>query len=230
MSQPFSANPLFAVFDGTAAAAINHLLRTNAWARERLLPFAGKTARFNLFPTVCTLTVRDGGEVGPAAHGATPDVTLTVTAPVAMRALGGDEEAWNAVAVDGDTAFAQEIGHLVRHLKWDVEEDLSRVFGDVAAHRMAEGGRALNRWGEQARDNAAQAFAEYWTEERPLIAKRRDVEQFNRDVDTLRDDVERLEKRLERIGGRQDAETQRKRGESNTRKGATAKTKPENNF
>jgi ubiquinone biosynthesis protein UbiJ len=220
-------NPLATLFDGTAAAAINHVLRTNAWARERLLPFAGKTARFNLFPTACTLTVRNGGEVGPAAAGAAPDVTLSATMPVALRALAGDEAAWNAATVDGDTAFAQEISYLVRHLKWDVEEDLSRVFGDIAAHRIAEGGRALNRWREQTRDNVTQAFAEYWTEERPLIAKRRDVEQFNHDVDALRDDVERLEKRLEMLANRQPsgapgktkdnnrrgAETQRKRRE-----------------
>jgi ubiquinone biosynthesis protein UbiJ len=226
MSQRLGANLLFTVFDGTAAAAVNHLLRTNAWARERLLPFAGKTARFNLFPTTCTLTVRDNGEVGPATSEVAPDVTLTAALPVAMRALGGDEEAWNAATVDGDTAFAQEIGYLVRHLKWDIEEDLSHVVGDVAAHRMAESGRALNRWREQAGENIAQAFAEYWTEERPLIAKRRDVEQFNHDVDTLRDDVERLEKRMEMLATRQAAGDIRKdENKENNRGGAGTQRK-----
>ena len=41
--------------------------------------------------------------------------------------------------------------------------------------------------------------AEYWTEERPLIAKRAHVEQFAHEVDQLRGDVERLEKRLEKL-------------------------------
>ena len=153
-------------------------------------------------------------------------MTLTATLPVAMRALRGDEEAWNAVTVDGDTVFAQEIGYLVRHLKWDVEEDLSHVFGDVAAHRMAEGGRALNRWREQAGENVAQAFAEYWTEERPLIAKRRDVEQFNHEVDTLRDDVERLEKRVEMLANRQAVGDIRKdENKENNRRGAGTQRK-----
>ena len=41
--------------------------------------------------------------------------------------------------------------------------------------------------------------SEYWQEEKPLIAKKRHVEQFNNDVDTLRADVERTEKRLEKL-------------------------------
>ena len=40
---------------------------------------------------------------------------------------------------------------------------------------------------------------EYWQEEKPLIAKKRHVEQFNQDVDTLRADVDRMEKRLEKL-------------------------------
>jgi len=64
---------------------------------------------------------------------------------------------------------------------------------------MVETARKLDHWGRQGADNLARSFAEYWTEEQPLIAGRADVEQFNREVDALRDDVARLEKRIERI-------------------------------
>src|SRR3989304_565489 len=65
--------------------------------------------------------------------------------------------------------------HVTPNLRGDVEEALSGVLGDVAAHRRAETGRTLQRWGEQAVENTGRAFAEYWTEEKPLIAGARDV-------------------------------------------------------
>jgi ubiquinone biosynthesis protein UbiJ len=64
---------------------------------------------------------------------------------------------------------------------------------------MAETGRAFQRWGGQATENTARAFAEYWTEEQPLIAGSRDLEGFGRAVDQLRDDAARLEKRIEQL-------------------------------
>ena len=42
-------------------------------------------------------------------------------------------------------------------------------------------------------------LAEYWQEEKNVLAKKRHVEQFNTEVDTLRGDVARFEKRLEKL-------------------------------
>ena len=144
----------------------------------------------------------DGGEVAPAAAGAVPAVTLKLTPGLMLRFAARDEAAWREIEVAGDTEFAAAINHLARNLRWDFEEDLSRVFGDVAAHRMAEAGRSFEHWGGRSAEHLGRAFAEYWTEEQPLIAGRRDVEEFNRAVDRLRDDVARLEKRLELLSQR----------------------------
>jgi ubiquinone biosynthesis protein UbiJ len=118
-----------------------------------------------------------------------------------LRLSARDESAWREVDIAGDTEFATAIHHIARNLRWDMEEDLSRVFGDVAAHRVAESGRTFRRWGEQAVENTGRSFAEYWTEEQPLIAAARDIEEFNRAVDRLRDDVARVEKRIEALRG-----------------------------
>jgi ubiquinone biosynthesis protein UbiJ len=88
----------------------------------------------------------------------------------------------------------------VRNVSWDVEEDLSRVVGDIAAHRIVSTARALDGWARDAALRVAQGAAEYWTEESPLIASRVKVEGFVREVSELRDAVDRLEKRLERLG------------------------------
>ena len=186
------------MFDTFAARPLNHLLARNGWALARLRPFAGKCARFECAPFMLTLSVRADGQVEPASQGA-PDVTFRFSPGLAMRLAARDEAAWKEVAVSGDTEFAEALNYVCRNLRWDAEEDLARVFGDIVAHRMVQTGETLRQWGAQAGDNLARSFTEYWTEEQPLIARAGDVEKFNRDVDRLRDDVARLEKRVENI-------------------------------
>lgn len=198
------------MLDPLASSSLNHLLRSNSWAPERLKPYAGKTARLECAPLSLLLTVLDSGEVAAAAAAVTPDITIRLTPGLMLRVLARDETVWNEIEVHGDTEFATVINHIFRNLRWDIEEDLSRLFGDIAAHRMVRTGRTLDEWRAQSFDNLARSFAEYWTEEQPLIARARDVAQFNRDVDQLRDDVARFEKRLEQNLNRQAAENAKK--------------------
>jgi ubiquinone biosynthesis protein UbiJ len=193
------------VLEPAAASAINHLLRGASWAREALARHAGKTARFEFAPLAVALTVLESGEVAEAVTDAVPVLTIKLTPGLLLRLAARDEAAWKEVEVAGDTDFAAAINLLARNLRWDVEEDLSRVFGDVAAHRMAETGRAFQHWGERTAEHLGRSLVEYWTEEQPLLASAREVEEFNRAVDALRDDVARLEKRLEHLLNRQDA-------------------------
>jgi ubiquinone biosynthesis accessory factor UbiJ len=193
------------MLDPAATAFINHLLRGAGWARDALKPFAGNTARFEVAPFTVSVTVLENGEVAPAARDAVPAATARLTPGLLLRLAARDESAWREVEIAGDTDFARALFHLARNLQWDVEEDLSRAFGDVTAHRMAETGRTFRVWGERAFENTARSLAEYWTEERPLIAAARDLSEFNHDVDRLRDEVARLEKRLTALDGPEDA-------------------------
>jgi ubiquinone biosynthesis accessory factor UbiJ len=191
------------MIEPAAATSINHLLRGASWAREALLPHAGKTARLEVLPLTISLMVLENGEVAAAAAAVNPSVTIRLTPGLLLRLAARDDNAWREVEVVGDTDFAAVINHLVRHLRWDIEEDLSRLFGDVAAHRMAETGRSFRRWGEQTAQHAGRSLASYWTEEDSLIASAHEVTEFNRAVDALRDDVARLEKRVETLSNRQ---------------------------
>ena len=103
------------------------------------------------------------------------------------------------VQTTGDVEFAGEVAFLAKHLKWDIEEDLSRVVGDAAANRAVSTARAAAAWGKDASERMAAGAAEYFTEEDPLIASRVKVEDFIAGVSELRDAVERLDKRIERL-------------------------------
>jgi ubiquinone biosynthesis protein UbiJ len=189
-----------ALFPHPATRALNHVLRSAPVAMERLRKHAGRTAAFHVGPLTLAFTVQTTGEVTTALPGATRDLTVRMSPFLLPRLAAREEAALREIEMQGDMEFAQEVSFLARHLTWDVEEDLSKVVGDIAAHRLAEGARAFTRWGRDAALRTGQGAAEYWTEESPLIASRVKVEGFVRDVAELRDAVERLEKRLDGAG------------------------------
>jgi ubiquinone biosynthesis accessory factor UbiJ len=47
------------------------------------------------------------------------------------------------VHIEGDVQLAAEINWLVDHVRWDIEEDLSKLMGDVPAHTLMQGARAM---------------------------------------------------------------------------------------
>jgi ubiquinone biosynthesis protein UbiJ len=180
--------------------AVNHVLRSAPLALERLRPHAGRTVAFRVGPLAMALTIQTTGEVASAGALAPRDLEVRISPFLLPRLAAGEEAAFREIEMQGDAELAQEISFLVRNLSWDVEEDLSKAVGDIAAHRIASAAREMRRWGREASLRMAQGAAEYWTEESPLIASRVKLEGFARDVSDLRDAVERLEKRIERLG------------------------------
>jgi ubiquinone biosynthesis accessory factor UbiJ len=177
-------------------AFLNHLLENAPWARDRLMPFAGRTWRVSLAPLPdLAFAVREDGMLG-SSDALEPHLVVTLT-PAALPALARrDESVLREMTFAGDAELAAALQYLARHLEWDVEEDLSRVVGDVAAHRIAGGARDFVAWQKEAAVRLGQNFAEYLTEEAGVIAPQAEVAGFARTVDDLRDAVERLEKRI----------------------------------
>jgi ubiquinone biosynthesis accessory factor UbiJ len=178
---------------------INHVLHATPRAMERLQGFAGKTVVFRSGLFKLSLTVLANGEVDVAPQGAAADVTMVVSPALLPRLAAKEEAAFKEAAFEGDVDFAQEIGFLARNLKWDIEEDLSKVVGDIVAHRIVSAARAADEWRRDATRRLGENVKEYLTEERPALVARRDSDEFVREVDAARDDVARLEKRLKRL-------------------------------
>jgi len=183
-----------------AIAPLNHLLRGESWARKRLQPCAGKTARFCIPPFVdFALIVQPNGEVATAADAAATDATLTFVPGLLPRLLAHDADAYRNIHISGDNAFAEELLHIGKNLHWDAEQDLSLIMGDILAHRVVQAGDNLLQWHTDTLRNLSQTLAEYWTEEQPLLAKPAYVRKFIDDVSALRNDAEQLEKRVEQL-------------------------------
>jgi ubiquinone biosynthesis protein UbiJ len=179
--------------------ALNRLLRAQPWALERLAPFAGETVEVRAGPLpALRLRIALGGTVEAADGEATLRMRIK---PELVTALArGEEQALHAVEVEGNARLAAEIMVLARHLRWEVEEDLARVLGDVAAHRLASAGRALAAWHLDALERLAGAIGDYLVDEKRVLARRAELDALGESVARLRDGIARLDKRLERLG------------------------------
>jgi ubiquinone biosynthesis protein UbiJ len=160
----------------------NHVLDGAAWARERLAPFAGRIVevRAPLLPTL-QLAITPQGRLEPGSGAAAATVLLP------WRQISGEPE---LVAV---------LEELSRTLRWDFEEDLSRVVGDVAAHRAADTARAVRDWQRDAATRVGEALAGYATDEARLVVRRPELDALAAAVDALVRELDQLEQRVGRL-------------------------------
>lgn len=131
-----------------------------------------------------------------------PDVTISGTILSLARLAGsGGEDAIRDGSLDlvGDMEVAQGFQKLLGYGKPDIEEELSGVIGDVAAHRLGEVARSVGNWGKEVGSTLGQNITEFLQEERRSAPSRYEVEAFTKRVHALRDDVARVEARLNRL-------------------------------
>ena len=193
--------PVFAmgILDTGAVTALNHLLAREEWARQKLSPFAGEVVelRFPPLPPL-RLAIVEGGHAAEPQADREPTLTLSAKPGILAALSKGEDYLMRAVDISGNARLATEILALLRYLRWDVEEDLSRLFGDVIAHRLVSTARGFAAWQADAGRRLAENAMEYAIEERRLIVSRTEFDGFATEVAALRDDLDRLDQRLER--------------------------------
>lgn len=195
------------MFKPISTQLLQHLLAQNCWANELLQPFAGKSVQLNIALLNTSLVILENGSLAIAGDTNIPDATITIAPSLLLRLIAKDEAAKLQIKIDGDTHLATELAKVFSNMRWDYEDDLSKLIGDVPAYKLGELGRQTVNTVKESCINLTEMLSEYWQEEKLMIAKKRHVEQFNAEVDTLRADVERLEKRLNKLAKTNATET-----------------------
>jgi ubiquinone biosynthesis protein UbiJ len=117
---------------------LNHVLMQEKEAQNRLLRKKGSVVHVRWGMFALDLLITPAGLLDRAAPGIKPDLLLAVAAEspavVMQSVLAGKAP---PVKIEGDVQLAAELGWLADNLRWDVEEDLSRIIGDVPAHTLA---------------------------------------------------------------------------------------------
>lgn len=183
------------IASGAAAAALNHMLAREPWARAALAPFAGRSARLQALPFSVQLGIDADGNF--TADAGAPTVTVGVDAAALPRVLLEPKAALRNVRLDGDAEFAQALSSVLQKLRPEPEEELARFVGDAAAVRIVALLRAALAGAREAGSRLAAQTADYLVAENPMLVSRQEMAAFAADVARLRDDVERLAKRID---------------------------------
>jgi ubiquinone biosynthesis protein UbiJ len=122
-----------------AVLMLNHVLMQEPEAQARLARQAGRILEARWRSFIVRLITTPAGLLDLAPAAGQPDLTLTLTEEspwqLTQAALRGDKP---PVRIAGDVQFAAEINWLVDHVRWDMEEDLSRLVGDAPAHLIGQ--------------------------------------------------------------------------------------------
>jgi ubiquinone biosynthesis protein UbiJ len=127
-----------------AVLFLNHVLQQEPEAQQRLARQQGRVALFAWGFVTMKLAATPAGLLDLAPPQASPELTLTVTEDspfgLARAVFSGGKP---SVRIEGDVQLAAEVNWLVDHVRWDAEDDLARVIGDVPAHTMAAAARRM---------------------------------------------------------------------------------------
>ena len=125
---------------------INHVLMQEPAATALMAKQSGQVARIQWRSFALALQVTPAGLFDLAPEGAEAHLRLEVmqASPLqlAQTALSG---ARPAVRIEGDVRLAADLQWLADNVRWDVEEDLARVIGDVPAHTLASMARRASQ-------------------------------------------------------------------------------------
>ena len=134
--------------------ALNHVLGAELAAVRRLQVHAGRSIRLHLtgWPSLLpplpelTFLITPAGLLEWCSAGLGRDADLSVTldasnpARLMAQGLAGKRP---PVDIAGDSQLATDVSWLIDNLRWDIEDDLARVVGPVAARELSRVGRVL---------------------------------------------------------------------------------------
>jgi ubiquinone biosynthesis accessory factor UbiJ len=200
-------------FLDVALAASNHLIKQADWAPRSLQPYAGALIQFNIVvgnnPTSTLVRITDAGyfEKAPrdAASGqAAVQPRAILTTPIKADLLGtwsrdGVAGLMREVRIEGDAELAATLGRLAKELRWDAEEDLSRLVGDIAAHRLANGAKDFFANAKKFMQEGRETFVRRAVSPEGSLIAENELAAFKAQLRVLRDDLDRLEQRVANV-------------------------------
>ena len=188
----------------TLEGAINYALAMDPETGRHLAELEGYVVALHLRGVELTLYMLPGEE-GMTLMGrfeGEADTTISAAPLSLLRMAGGKagEGMFSGeVTIRGNVELGHRFQRILESIDIDWEEHVSRLTGDVVAHRLGSSVRALLRWGQRSGAALEQDLADYLQEELGLLPTRGEVGHFLDQVDTLRSDADRLEARVRRL-------------------------------
>ena len=187
------------------ASIANRVLEGESWARERLLPYAGRIFVVVIGPVATGMRIDAEGrfETTPLADRA-PDLTLTVS-PLGVPSLLANPARWtDFVAAEGDAALAATLSELAQTLPWFVEKAFASALGPIIGQRVADAGRRLLAFPEYAATRVGASVASYARDDAGLLARGDELRTLAAETEVLSRKIDALAARMETLAARID--------------------------
>ncbi|MEX2497056.1 MAG: SCP2 sterol-binding domain-containing protein [Woeseia sp.] len=186
------------------ARLANRQIRMKTPARELCGELEGSVVAVRVRDTALAMYfhVHDGELALSSEFDGVPDAVISGSLLTLAQMAGQSGDAAvrdGSLELTGDAQLAQSFQRLLWHARPDVEEELSAVIGDVAAHGLGDMARSLGNWTRNAGATLRQNLSEYLQEESRSVPSRNEVEHFRAGVEKIRDDVARFEARLSQL-------------------------------
>lgn len=186
-------------------AAVNHALTFAPGTQQALANLAGKRIVLKLTAPKAQLylQINDTAVTITSYSEEKPHVTLSGPLFSVIKQLGFNTTPGkllsSEVTISGETAIAQQLAALVREHDFDIEEPLSRIVGDVAAHQIGTALKSAGSWLQRAGRTLLDNSTHYVRDEAKLSIPKQEFQHFATQVDETRNDVDRLQARIERL-------------------------------
>jgi ubiquinone biosynthesis protein UbiJ len=192
---------------------INHVLAGETWASAELAKHVGKAIALEMPFGRFAVQITNSGLLEAVRHAdsteisdgeAVPPIRTALVLTISSQALSTlltssgpiRENAFKSVTIAGDADLAQLLGRLAGQLRWEYEEDLSKIIGDAPAHFAVAQGKKIASAGKAAGRDLLENTVEYLSEEKKVLLNQRDFAIHKNQLMELRDSVERLDKRI----------------------------------
>ena len=186
-----------AAFETPFAYALNRLLGTESWARERLAPFAGETVELRAPPLPAVrLAILEGGRLAP---GTQASLTLTLRSGALAALARGASSRPSSTAYSMNPSPRRRAASACQAAK--SRSVCAMVWASASPNTLdRSSSKSQRRWRARCSTScASRALPSMSTARMNSSSPRAQFAAFAGEVAQLRDALERLEKRLERL-------------------------------
>jgi ubiquinone biosynthesis protein UbiJ len=177
--------------------ALNHLIEQERWAHNLLLPREGQSIAITLPIGDFQIAIQEGMFVNASDSTNLPSVSLTIPQEAIWTFLKeGKSGAMKFVKISGDIDFAADLNRLAADLKWEVEEDLSKLLGDATARRVVLESQKMLHQTQLAMNDLKGGIRDYLVYEKNILVDSQQMSDFKSELRLLRDQIDRAEKKV----------------------------------
>jgi ubiquinone biosynthesis accessory factor UbiJ len=188
---------------------VNHVLDQHDWARRELAGFAGSSIAISVVTPLATIEehaiIQTDGSL--LAQSASDQASVAMRVPLNAQTAqaffkDGSAGLMRQVHIEGNVELAKTLGTLTQHVRWDAQDDLSKVIGDIAAHRVGEGLKSVIAQIRATHHRVVDNGVRFLTEEDQQLVRTDQFAEFSKALRRVRDDVDRLDKRINLLNRR----------------------------